>query len=201
MQANEIRRSTAVDAGIFAALALVMAATRLHHFGAVPDASWAVFFVAGFYLRRWTAWAFPALMVLAVAVDYFVITASGLDFMKHYCVSLGYWALIPAHFAMWAGGALMNNVVTQSAGKRLAALAVSVVVSVVVCHAFAQGGFYWLSDSVKNPSVAGWFKNYTDWLLPYMGVAASYIGVAALLHVAAVKMLGLSESATARTTK
>lgn len=198
MQLNESRRPTAVDAGIFAALALVMVATRLHHFGSVPDASWAVFFIAGFFLRRWTAWAFPALMVLAVLIDYLVITASGLDFMKHVCVSLGYWALIPAHFAMWAGGALMNNFAGQAVGKRLAALIVSVVVSVVVCHALAQGGFYWLSDFVKNPSFAGWFKNYTDWLLPYMGVAASYIGVAAVLHVVAVKLLGATDVTAVR---
>ena len=201
MQANAIRRPTAVDAGIFAALALVMAATRLHHFGAVPDASWAVFFVAGYYLTRWTAWAFPALMLLAVGVDYVVITAAGMDFMQHYCVSLGYWALIPAHFAMWAGGALLNRVNSQPAIRRLAALTVSVVLSVVVCHAFAQGGFYWLSDSVKATTVAGWFKNYTDWLLPYMGVAAGYIAAAAALHAVAVRMLGFSEAAAVRIEK
>lgn len=201
MHANEIRRSTAVDASILAVLALVMAVTRLHHFNAVPDASWAVFFVAGFYLRRWTAWAFPALMLLSVAVDYAVISASGLDFMKHYCVSIGYWALIPAHFAMWAGGALMNNVTARPVSQRLAALVVSVVVSVVVCHAFAQGGFYWLSPAVSRPDFAGWFKNYTDWLLPYMGVAAAYIGTATLLHAIAVKTLGFEGAARARVRK
>jgi hypothetical protein len=54
---------------IFLVLAAVMAATRLNHFGVVPDASWAVFFIAGFYLRGSARWAFPALMVLAVAID------------------------------------------------------------------------------------------------------------------------------------
>ncbi|MGH8472507.1 MAG: hypothetical protein ACREVJ_08675, partial [Gammaproteobacteria bacterium] len=47
-------------------LALLMAATRSHHFAAtlhLPDASWAVFFLAGFYLRP--LWVFPALLALA----------------------------------------------------------------------------------------------------------------------------------------
>lgn len=45
--------------GLFLVLALVMAATRINHFGALPDASWAVFFLAGFYLRGSARWAFP----------------------------------------------------------------------------------------------------------------------------------------------
>src|SRR5690606_36139481 len=60
--------------GILALLAVVMLATRINHFGALPDASWAVFFIAGFYLRGWGRWAFPLLMALAVAIDYVVIS-------------------------------------------------------------------------------------------------------------------------------
>src|SRR5690606_12601047 len=91
--------TAASRAAILTLLAAVMAATRLHHFGAVPDASWAVFFVGGFYLYRWTRWAFPLLMALAVLVDWIVIRGQGLDFWSHYCVSPGYWALLPAHLA------------------------------------------------------------------------------------------------------
>ncbi|MEO6927038.1 MAG: hypothetical protein ABI129_10270, partial [Rhodanobacter sp.] len=83
--------------GIFALLALVMAATRLHHFDALPDASWGVFFLAGFWLRGSARWAFPLLIAEAVLVDFFVITGSGLDFWSHYCVSPAYWFL-PAYF-------------------------------------------------------------------------------------------------------
>ena len=45
--------------GLFAILAIVMAATRVNHFAALPDASWVVFFLAGFYLRGSASWAFP----------------------------------------------------------------------------------------------------------------------------------------------
>src|SRR5690606_9171599 len=94
---------------LFLVLAIVMAATRLNHFGLVPDASWAVFFVAGFYLCGSVRWAFPALMVLAVAVDYFVITSGGQSFWSHYCMSPGYWFLVPAHASMWLGGSLLRQ--------------------------------------------------------------------------------------------
>ena len=89
---------------IFLILALVMAGTRINHFAAIPDASWAVFFVAGFYLRGSWRWAFALLIAIAVLVDLLVITGQGLNFWQHYCVSPAYWFLLAAYGAMWAGG-------------------------------------------------------------------------------------------------
>ena len=60
---------------------------------------------------------------------------------------------------------------------------------VAVCHLIAQGSFYWISSSVAEPSLAGWWKNYTDWLLPYMRAAALYVGAAAMLHVLLTRLL------------
>lgn len=164
----------------FAALASVMVLTRLHHFGPVPDASWAVFFAGGFWIGRHWRWAFPALMVVAVAVDYFVITRSGMDFFSHYCVSPGYWMLLPAHASMWLGGRLLALRADRHPGQRVLELALVLPLAVALCHLFAQGGFYWLSDVVDEPNVAGWAKNYSDWFLPYLKVAAIYVGIGAL---------------------
>lgn len=174
---------------IFAGLAALMAATRLNHFGVIPDASWAVFFIAGFYLRGSLRWAFPALMATAVAVDYAVITASGQSFWSHYCVSPGYWFLVPAHLSMWAGGSLLRRHYRAGSLNTLGLLLVSVFASVAACHLFAQGGFYWLSDSVANPTLAGWASNYADWFLPYLRTAAAYIALAAVVHVALARLL------------
>ncbi|WP_411014310.1 hypothetical protein, partial [Salmonella sp. s50237] len=80
---------TAFRSLILLLLAVLMAGTRADHFGPLPDASWAVFFIGGFYLAAWTRAAFPALMALAVAVDWLVISASGQSFWQHYCVSPG----------------------------------------------------------------------------------------------------------------
>ncbi|WP_101925192.1 MULTISPECIES: hypothetical protein [Luteimonas] len=176
-------------AAILASLVVLMAATRLHHFGALPDASWAVFFIGGFYLRAWSRWAFPALMGLAVAVDAFVITSQGLSFWSHYCVSPAYWCLIPAYFALWAGGGWLRRHSTGGVAKTLGLLAASLVASVVVCHLIAQGSFYWISSSVAEPTIAGWWKNYSDWLLPYGRVTALYVGAAAMVHVLLTRVL------------
>lgn len=168
---------------ILAVLALLMAGTRAGHFGALPDASWAVFFVGGFALSTWTKWAFPVLMAMAVAVDYVVITRSGASFWQHYCVSPAYWCLIPAYFSMWGGGLWLRrqNVGTDVRGFGL--LVAAVVASVIACQLISQGSFYWFSGVVAERSLAGWWDNYVTWLLPYMATTAKYVAVAAGLHV------------------
>lgn len=174
---------------ILVLLALLMAVTRSNlpfHFMPVPDASWAVFFIGGFYLRGWTKWAFPLLMALAVGVDWWVINGQGISFWSHYCVSAAYWFLVPAYFALWLGGGIARRFYGQSTGKFLGMLVASLLASVVVCQLLAQGSFYWISDSVANPTFAGWWQNYSEWLLPYARTAAIYTGIAAVLHVGAI---------------
>ena len=173
-----------------------MVSTRVHHFGAMPDASWAVFFAAGVYLRAQVRWAFPALMALAVAVDWAVISAGGQSFWAHYCVSPGYWFLLPAHASLWAAGQWAAAQGLTPSLPLLGRTALALGLGVVVCHAFAQGGFYWFA--VNDPTLAGWIKNYFDWLLPYARIAALYVGAIAVLH--AVLGHRLLERVTTRAT-
>jgi len=86
---------------IFVILAALMAATREYHFGTalhLPDASLAVFLLAGFYLPRW---AFPVLLVEAGLVDYLALNYGGVD---GWCFSPAYWFLIPTYFVLWFAG-------------------------------------------------------------------------------------------------
>jgi hypothetical protein len=176
--------------GIFAALALVMAATRAHHFNALPDASWGIFFLAGFWLRGSARWAFPLLMAEAVLVDYFVIThVMGIDFWSQYCVSLGYWFLIPAYGTLWMGGSWLAK---HQRGLTLSTLGMVVAVLLVseaACYVISNGSFYWLSSHVPTPkSFNAWFANLGDWYLPFLQTTALYVGLGAVLHVLAVQM-------------
>jgi len=196
--------STPQRAVLFTLLAVLLVATRLNlpssvtHFGPVPDASWAAFFLAGFYLRGSSRWAFPVFMALAVAVDFVVIRGQGLDFFAHYCMSAAYWFLVPAYLSLWAGGMLVRRYYRQADGKALAVLAVSLVASVVVCHLLSQGSFYWLSDSVTEPSMAGWWKNYSDWFVPYLRTTAIYVGLAVIVHAGVVQAMRLRSRTQAR---
>ncbi|KRE88770.1 hypothetical protein ASG87_09385 [Frateuria sp. Soil773] len=185
--------------GIFLALALVMAVTRIHlslfnH--DVRDASWAVFFLAGFWLRGQARWAFPLLMAEAVLIDFIVISNTGQSFWSHYCVSAAYWFLVPSYGALWLGG---NWLARHDLGLRLPTLglaAVALLVSASLCYLISNGSFYWLSASVPAPrSFANWFVNLGDWYVPFLGTTAIYVGVGAVLHVLAVQLARASRHA------
>jgi hypothetical protein len=184
--------STTRRLAIFLGLALVMGVTRfhpslLHH--ALWDASWGVFFLAGFWLRGQVRWAFPLLMAEAVLVDYLVISGQGIDFWSHYCVSPAYWFLVPSYSALWLGGSWLAKR-QQGLGLRTLGLgAGALLVAEGACYLVSNGSFYWISASVPLPrSTASWFANLGDWYLPFLAGTAVYVALGALLHVLATQL-------------
>lgn len=169
--------------GIFAALAALMALTRFAHFALLPDASWAVFFIAGFYLRNHLRVVLPALLGLAVAIDYIVISSQGIPFWSHYCASPAYWFLAAAYASMWFGGSWLrahHDGANVNAALRLGA---AVLASASMCFVISNGSFYWLSGTVAAPSMAGWLTNMSHWFMPYLGSSALWVGAAAVVHL------------------
>lgn len=202
MTATTPSLSTPWRLGLFAILAIVMVATRSNliplgtHIGSLPDATWAVFFIAGFYLAASWRWAFPALMATAVGVDYAVISGQDMDFWSHYCVSPAYWFLVPSYAAMWLGGAWLRRRYDGLHARDLGLLLVSAVVAASLCYLVSNGSYYWLgthwrATSGAVPTLAGWGKNLGDWYLSFVGMALVYVAVAAVLHVLATQMLGV----------
>jgi len=116
-------------------LALAMFVTRIGHFGEYggpPDASWAVFFLAGLWLRE--ARLFPAFFALAWVAD---LVAFGLG-TPTLCYSPAYLFLIPAYGLLWWAG---QAVAKAGAGWRIA---LAVPVAAVGCFALANLGMYLL---------------------------------------------------------
>ncbi len=85
------KRNTAILA---VALSALMWATRGQHVATLthlPDASWAIFFLLGFYFRR--SVMLPLFLAQAALVDYLAITQFG---ASDYCVTAAYGFLLPA---------------------------------------------------------------------------------------------------------
>ena len=172
----------------FLALAATMAATRFGHCGsawAPPDASWAVFFVAGFYLASEWRWALPALLIEAVAIDFAAIHYYG---VSDYCVTAAYWFIVPAYSLLWLGGARLNRRYQRVPGD-LRRLAVSLALSVSACFLLTEGSFYWLGDRIVHASIAGWWSNFLSWYGYFMLVTGAYVGLTAVGHIAVTRRM------------
>jgi hypothetical protein len=146
-----------------ASLALVMAATRMDHFGgalALPDASLAVFFLAGLWLRA--SWAFPALLVVAVGVDLAALAQSGLGAD---CLSPAYPFLIAAYGALWAAGRRCRSVASPGVFRHI------LMVSSAAALAFAISNLSWFAFS-------GHFvdRSLQEYLLATLPQAPRYLG-------------------------
>lgn len=178
--------STSQRIGIFVLLALVMAATRINHFAPIPDASWAVFFAAGFYLRGSARWAFPLLMALAVLIDFAVITNTGVSVWSHYCMSPAYWLLVPSYAAMWFGGSWLRTRATVIEPRLFGSLVLATLLSASVCFLLSNGSFYLLSSQVSTRSLDGWIINMGHWYLPYLRTTVVYVAIASVVHLGAV---------------
>jgi hypothetical protein len=117
-------------------LAGTMLATRLHHFEYLPDASWAIFFLSGFYL--FDARAFAVLMVEAMLIDYVATAHLG---VSSYCLSIAYPFVLPADATLWLGGRLAARHWYDELSHRSGWLVVCLLVSVSACFLLTNGSF------------------------------------------------------------
>ena len=155
------------------ALATFMLATRFPSFGDalhLVDASWAIFFIAGFYLSPlWLG----GLMLEAVVID---MVAVGWANVPAYCLTPAYGFLLAAYAVLWQGGRWL--VTRQSLGHLLLAAGVAAPFAFVLSNA----SFYWLGGQVAEPGWAGFVSQFGAYLPMYALTAWAYIAVAAIAH-------------------
>lgn len=175
--------STRNQAYIGSALALLMMTTRSHHFASLhhfPDASWAVFFLAGVYLRA--RWVFVALCVGAVVADYIAITLGG---VSDFCVTGAYVMLAPAYGALWLGGRWYAAHHTDRP-ETMFAFGGALFVATVAAELISSGSFYYLSGRITDPNIAEFSAAFVQYFPRNLANLALYATLAACLHAGVV---------------
>jgi hypothetical protein len=175
------------------ALAVLMAVTRIHHFGignVAPDASTGVFFLAGALLA--SPWWLAALLVEAVVLD-----GVAIGFMKvaDACMSSGYALLVPAYGALWlAGRTLRTNAKPDllTTGKFVCLVCGGTAVFFIVSNLG-----YFLGSEFYNLGIAEYVTRVTRYFPTYLTVTLFYsaFGLAAFF---AARRIGMLEPAVAR---
>lgn len=166
-------------------LTVVMWATRGHHVATLthlPDASWAIFFLLGFYFRNRVL--LPLFLAQAALVDYLAITQFG---TSDYCVTPAYAFLLPAYSALWLAGR-WYAARCQFQVRSLPLFAAAAVAGGAVCELISSGSFYFLGGRFADTSLAEFASRLLRYFPTNLENVALYLGLAALIHVLIASM-------------
>lgn len=173
--------STRSQVAIGLALVLLMIITRGHHFASLqnlPGASWAIFFLAGVYLR--SAWPLLGFFALSWWLDFAAYTWGG---TSGFCLTPAYIFLLPAYSALWFAGRWYANQ-HQFAWRTLMPLSLSMVVGLSLCELFSSGGFYFFSGRFEETTLVEFGSRLIQFFPMYIESFAFYIGIAVVVHAA-----------------
>lgn len=163
---------------VAAALAVLMAATRLHHVGSavsLPDATLAIFFLAGFYLR--SALFVPLFLAEAALIDYAAM-ANG---VSAWCVTPAYVFLVPTYASLWLAGRWYAGRHRQ-AWSTVVPLVAALSTATAVAFLISNGSFYLFSGYFADMSLAEYGARVAKYFPPYATNTFLYVSIAAGLH-------------------
>ncbi|URL58827.1 hypothetical protein IM816_01510 [Luteibacter flocculans] len=166
-------------AAVAALFAVVMIGTRFHHFGDalhLPDASMALFFLGGIYLRKHLA--FVAFVVLSVLVDWYSVSYAG---VSDFCITVAYAFMPLAYAVLWYAGRLLAPRYDGSLRSHALVFA-GLLVSATLSYAVSNGAFYWLGGRYTAPHMAEYVQRFAQWAPLFVRAAAGYVLVAQVIQ-------------------
>ena len=173
---------------IAATIAFFMLLTRGSHVltnVALPDASLALFLMGGLYLgsrfNTPAAW-FSAFFALATVIDF---GAAALDPAQGFCLTNGYWGLIPSYATMWLGGMWLGR--QEDAFAPISYALVSMFTT-FVAFVISTQTYYLFSGRFPAKGVFESMQHGWEYLPNWMGFAAMYF-VAIWLVAALLKSI------------
>lgn len=161
-------------------LAGLMALTRFHPPASpldIPDASLAVFFLAGCWLRP--SWPFAALFVVATAIDYLAVAYGG---VSGDCFSPAYWFLIPTYACLWYGGRQYAMRYQDLAWPSLPPLLIALWTTASLAFLISNASFYLYSGHFSDMSGWHYALSVAKYYPPYLAGAFGYVTAALIVQ-------------------
>ena len=151
------------------AIAFFMLLTRGSHVlthVSLPDASIVLFLLGGLFLKR-TGW-FIAFFILATVIDF---GAAAFDPAQGFCLTNGYWGLIPAYGVMWLGGLWLSK---QTKAFNTLPYALVGLSTSFLAFVISTQTYYLFSGRFPAQGVIESMKHGWTYLASWMGYAAFY---------------------------
>lgn len=168
---------------IAAAIAFGMLLTRGSHvltLVSLPDASLVLFLLGGLYLRK-LGW-FAAFFALATFIDF---GAAAIDPIQGFCLTNGYWGLIPSYAALWLGGLWLGKQANPFSAIRFTAVSLG---ATFVAFVVSTQTYYLFSGRFPANGVFEAMQHGWEYLPDWMTVNAAYFGLV-LIVVALLKSI------------
>ena len=158
-------------------LIAVIFLTRTQHFGSsvyLPDATLAVLFLGGLLIPR-TGWLTLAI-IAAFTMDAYALGWRGIS---DYCMSLGYWGLIPTYALVWGAGRWLAK-----RQDSFALMPYTVFGWIAASLAFVVSNAFWysFSDKVSTMPVVEFSQRVAQYYTPYVSYTLMYLGVAWVIY-------------------
>lgn len=164
---------------IAAILAFFMLLTRGSHVltqVSLPDASLAVFLFGGMLLgashKSRAAW-FAGFFVLATVIDF---GAAALDPAQGFCLTNGYWGLIPAYGAMWLGGLFLAKL-DAFAVKNIITYSLVTMLTTFVAFVISTQTYYLFSGRFPANGIVESMQHGWEYCPNWMGFSAMYFAI------------------------
>ncbi len=160
-------------------LALVFVATRNHAWTPVlhlPDASLAMFFLAGLWSRSYLP--LLGLLALGAAVDAWAV---GMNGVSAYCITPAYAMLLPASATLWWAGRLSGSFALKQGIAWLPTTGV-VTLAALLSELWSSGGFYFLGGRFPHPSLAGFLPRLWHYSPSVVGATLCYVVLGLLIE-------------------
>ena len=135
----------------------------------LPDASLVLFLIGGIYLKNIRF--FIALFLLGLFIDF---GAAALDPKLGFCLTKGYWGLIPAYASLWVCGYFLNK---QKYLQKLSIFIPYVSIAVVVAFLISTQTYYLFSGRFGSPSFIESILHGWEYLPQYFLSSFIYIGL------------------------
>jgi hypothetical protein len=173
---------------IGAVMALLLIATRSQHFATLhnlPGASWAVFLLAGVYLR--SVWVLPAMLSFVWGLDFAPYWLGGASLKQivsgsqAFCLTPAYFFLLPAYVALWFAGRWYARRY-QFEWRTLLPLGAAALVGSALCEVFSSGGFYLFSGRFAEPTLAEFGARLMTYFPSDLQSLTFYVGIATVVH-------------------
>jgi hypothetical protein len=155
---------------IAAAIAFFMLLTRGSHVltsVSLPDASLALLLIGGLYLRK-AVW-FALFVVLATAIDF---GAAAIDSIQAFCLTDGYWGMLPAYAVMWLAGVWLSK---QADSTDIAKFAAASIASTFAAFVISTQTYYIFSGRFPDAGIVESMQHGWEYLPSYMGFTAMYL--------------------------